>query len=99
LPILVITKLTTFGNNNKTCQFWIQSKLPVFKPKWKLKPTSKSLECHYKMAGNLCKFWKVACESFLKQLSVPIMARTWNIMTSNDVPKLALYCCQIWQQI
>jgi len=50
LPILVITKLITLGNN-KTCQFWIQSKLPVFKPKWKLNPTSKNLETHYKRAG------------------------------------------------
>ena len=40
LPIMENTKLANFDNhklttfgNNKTCQFWIQSKLPVFKPK------------------------------------------------------------------
>jgi len=50
LPILVITKLTTFGND-KTCQFWMQSKLLVFKPKMETQFHMYNLACHYKRAG------------------------------------------------
>jgi len=65
---LEIIRLANIGYN-QNYQFLSQ--------KWKLNPTSNNLVCHYKRAGDSCQFWKVACDRhFLKQLGMPIMART-----------------------